>query len=273
MLGQGWPQKKSALYLKLGQWWINYDEFYSETGSVQKLNRTRSFGSTSIYAEYGVTNRLTAIVYFPFFSKATIYKQVNAYTGAVIQEGEKLSALGDTNVAVKYGVPLPNNIYVSTSLTLGFPTGVYPEEEISSTSLQTGDGEFNQMLTLGVASSISLGQYFPYFSLSGGFNNRTEGYSDEWRVLFEAGIKIRGFTFLFKTDMVETLRNGTFNENLVGSNLIGNNTEYMRLSPELIWNINDQFGLTASLFKPVSGTSFFSETYYAIGIVWKTQSE
>jgi len=269
-IGQGWPQEENGLYLKLGQWWVNYDEFYDENGEAQGLGRTRSFGNTSIYAEYGITKNLTAIVYFPFFSKATIYKQVNAFTGNVIQEGEQLSSLGDSDLTVKYSWPIFDQIYISSSITLGFPLGNFPEDDFQSTNtLQTGDGEFNQMLTLGGASSFNVGRYFPYISLSGSFNNRTEGYSDEWRFLFETGINIRSFTFIIKVDGIESLQNGALNNNLVGGNLIGNNTEYLRISPEIGWGFTDQFGLSLSLFETLSGQLIFSETSYAIGIYWK----
>jgi len=169
--GGGWPQPKGAIYFKLSQWWIIYDQYYDENGMVLS-DRTRSIGHTSIYAEYGITDRFTAIAYMPFFSKATLFEQLNTQSGNIVEEGDKVTSVGDAQVAIKYNLindkTAPVNISLSTILgiPLGESNGGYDG------TLQTGDGEFNQMLRVDASGSVKIGNLYPYYSVYAAVNNR-----------------------------------------------------------------------------------------------------
>jgi len=99
----GWPQPKGHGFFKLSEWWIVSDQHYTDQGRIDP-NLTNGIFNTSIYAEYGFTNRLTGIIYAPIFSRSLHYNTVSATTGEVSIAGEAINSIGDFDVSVKYGV-------------------------------------------------------------------------------------------------------------------------------------------------------------------------
>ena len=65
--GGGWPQPKGSGFIKYSNYWLIADQHYTGSGLIDP-NRTNGIFSTSIYAEYGITDRLTGVVYFPFLT-------------------------------------------------------------------------------------------------------------------------------------------------------------------------------------------------------------
>ena len=61
--GGGWPQPKGKGYFKLSQNFIISPYYYSPSGEIIDIT-TISLYTTSVYAEYGLTSRLTGILYF-----------------------------------------------------------------------------------------------------------------------------------------------------------------------------------------------------------------
>ncbi|MDX1628917.1 MAG: hypothetical protein R3345_09480, partial [Fulvivirga sp.] len=100
--GGGWPQPKKSGYIKLNQWIVIADQYYTPAGDIIPI-RTTGLYTSSIYLEYGLTDRLTGILYFPFFSRSTLNKQVLA-DGTLLDEGDELNGVGDTDLTFKYGL-------------------------------------------------------------------------------------------------------------------------------------------------------------------------
>ncbi len=263
LAGGGWPREKGKIYMKLSGWWIVADQHYTNTGMIDP-NLTRANYLTSIYAEYGITNRLTGIVYFPFFSRAVVNDQVSGTTGELISEGDALNSIGDTDIQLKYGILQEGSVKISLSLTLGLPTG--NSSGGRDGSLQTGDGEFNQLITVDASRSFPLGKINTYATLSAGFNNRTEGFSDEFRYLVEAGLTIGKFIGIVRINAVHSLKNGEDNFNSSGTSLFGNNVSYTAFSPEIGFNISDKFGLTAGYSTAFSGELIFARPSFTAGV-------
>ena len=261
--GGGWINEKYSWYLKFGQQWVNYNQYYNFDGILTE-DRTRSLGETYIYAEYGMTNKLNAIVYLPFFSKATIFQQVNTANGQIVQDGESFSSIGDMNVSIKYGVLKEKLLVMSTTLTLGLPFG--KTRKGTDQSLQTGDGEFNQMLSLDASSSFMLGKLKPYWSTYIGFNNRTEGFSDEVRYGIELGTSIRRWWFILKSRAIKSLRNGNAGDNLFFNGLLLNNSEYIMVVPEIAYEFSENWGLSINYTKVVTGKLIFAQPAYSFSI-------
>jgi len=69
---------------------------------------------------------------------------------------------------------------------------------------------------------------------------------------------------------VKSFDNGSLNDQLVGTNIGGNNTEFVMVEPEMILNFSDHVGLSFTYSKPVSGKLIFSEPSYTIGISYKS---
>ena len=122
------------------------------------------------------------------------------------------------------------------------------------------------MLSIDVSSSLKMGKLYPYVSTFAGFNNRTEGFSDEFRFGFETGLSIGNFTGIFKVFGIRSFRNGSLDDNLFYSGLLVNNSEYLILSPELAYNFSKKWGLSFNYSKAVSGRLMFVSPAYTIGV-------
>lgn len=264
--GGGWPQPKNSWYLKIYEWWILSNQHYTSSGGIDP-NATRGTYFTNLYAEYGITERFTGILYLPFFARVTLHEQVSGTNGGVIAEGDALNSIGDIDFAIKYALIRNKPVVVSATLLLGFPTGT--AEGGNDGSLQTGDGEFNQLLRVDVSGSIKVGNKYPYASSYFGYNNRTGGYSDEFVFGLETGITLNKWIPIIRFDAVLSTRNGDPNFNSDGTSLFSNNREYLAISPEINYSIKDKMGVTANAGFAVKGKLIFANPSYSIGVFFK----
>ncbi|MGB0525088.1 MAG: hypothetical protein ACPGJS_19095, partial [Flammeovirgaceae bacterium] len=208
--GGGWTKKKGTGYFKLSQWWLISDQHFTSTGAIDP-NQTMGLFNTSIYAEYGLTDRFTSIVYAPLFSRALFYNQISGTTGEVLTSGEAINSIGDTDITLKYGLIQDKKIVLSSSLMLGLPLG--NNSGGSAGNLQTGDGEFNQMIRLDASTSLNIKNLPTFYTIYAGVNNRTNGFSDEFRYGIEAGFlafdsKVIGVGRLYG---IQSFQNGNTN--------------------------------------------------------------
>lgn len=264
--GGGWPQPKKSMYLKIYEWWILSDSHFSSTGGIDP-NATRGTYFTSVYAEYGLTDRLTQIINFPFFTRTTLHEQVSGTTGDVILEGDAINSIGDIDMAFKYAIVRDKPIVVAGTILFGLPTG--NSDGGRDGSLQTGDGEFNQLLRIDASGSFKLGSKYPFATIYGGYNNRTGGYSDEIVGGVEVGVTLGKWTPILRSDMVFTTNNGDPNFNSDGSSLFSNNREFISLAPELNYNIRDNFGISVNAGFALYGRLIFANPTYSAGLFFK----
>ncbi|MGI9542045.1 MAG: hypothetical protein ACR2MX_02235, partial [Cyclobacteriaceae bacterium] len=163
---------------------------------------------------------------------------------------------------LKYGLITDRPIVVSASLLLGLPIGKTAGGETGI--LQTGDGEFNQLVRLEASTSVGNG----YFTLLAGFNNRTNDFSDEVHYGFEVGYtyneKLLG---LVKVNGVSSLNNGNASGS-AGSTIFSNNTEFISIAPELNYNLSDKWGISGSAAFAVSGKNILAAPNYNLGVFY-----
>ena len=264
--GGGWPQPKNTWYLKIYEWWILSNQHYTGSGGIDP-NATRGTYFTNVYAEYGISDRFTGMVHLPFFARVTLHEQVSGTTGDVISEGDALNAIGDIDLAVKYALIRNKPVVVGVTLLLGLATG--NSEGGKDGSLQTGDGEFNQLLRVDVSGSFKIGKKYPYASGYVGYNNRTGGYSDEFVFGVETGITLNKWIPIIRLDAVKSTQNGDINFNSDGTSLFSNNREYIAISPELNYSINDKIGVSAGAGFALKGKLIFANPSYSLGIFFK----
>ncbi len=263
--GGGWPQPKNKLYLKIFQWWVLSDEHFTDTGGIDP-NVTSGIFNTGVYGEYGITNRFTGIVYFPFYSRAYFNNTISGTTGETITPGEAINSVGDAIVSAKYGLIVNGPIILSATISLGLPLGV--DDGGSNNTLQTGDGEFNQLLRFDASTSANIGGINTFYNIYAGINNRTNGFSDELWAGVEAGAtlwedKIIGLARLYT---VQSLQNGDSNDIPNSTSIFANNSEHLTISPELGIKITDQIGISGTAAFPISGRLIFSDPSYSAGI-------
>ncbi len=259
--GGGWPQPKGGGFLKLGQNMIIADQFYQPNGELTDI-RTISLFTTSLYGEYGITDRLTAVAYVPFFVRSTLNREEDP-AGELVSEGDFINSVGDTNLGLKYGILTDGPVVVSVGLTLGLPLGSTSGGETGI--LQTGDGEFNQLIT--VEASRSFGSLYTTALL--GFNNRTEGFSEEFRYGFEAGYRFGKLIAQLRLFGVESFENGDMQPGGGGNSIFANNTEFLSVTPEIAYNLTEKLGVSVSAGFALSGKRILADPNYGVGVYWQ----
>ncbi len=264
----GWPKPKNGGYFKLGQWWLIGTEHFTDQGLIDP-NVTNGIYFTNVYGEYGVTDRLTAVVYFPFFARTLFNNTVSGTTGEILEAGEAVNSIGDIDLGIRYGLVQKGSFALSAGLTLGIPSGRTGGG--SDGALQTGDGEFNQLVTLEAGQGLSFGKVNGFTKAHIGFNNRTQGFSDEFRFGIEAGATIfnEKVTLIARLFGIESFQNGVLPSQSTGTSIFANNTEHLTFGPEVAYHFNKNFGLSAGLAKPLSGRLIYSNTAYNVGVFYQ----
>ena len=264
--GGPWPQMKGHGYFKLAEWWTVFDQHYTDAGMVDP-NVTTGIFNTLFYGEYGITDRLTATVSGPVFSRNYMNNLKSRTTEEIIVPGEAINGVGDINLGIKYGLTKPGSKYpVSISLILGLPTGIASGG--SQGNLQTGDGEFNQMIRTDIGRSFKVGNLPFYTSAYAGFNNRTNQFSEEVRFGAElgAGFFKEKLWANIKFNSVNSLKNGATAETVSSTSIFANNTEFNTISFQLNYYVTEKFGFSADYTEILSGEIIAAAPSYSIGV-------
>lgn len=266
--GGGWPQPKGHGFFKLSQWWVIGTQHFTDTGLIDP-NVTNGIFNTSLYAEYGFTDRFTGVLYFPFYSRAYFNNTVSGTTNEVIVSGEAINSIGDTDIGLQYGLIKDKPVVLSVAVILGLPLG--NESGGTAGNLQTGDGEFNQLLKFDAGTGFKIGKLNAYATAYAGYNNRSKGFSDEFRYGIEAGATFwkDRITTIARFIGVKSLKNGDLNELPNSTSIFANNSEHFSFSPEIAYNINDKWGVSAGFGKALTGKIIFANTSYMFGVYYK----
>lgn len=267
LAGGGWVHHKGRGYFKISQWWVVADKHYTDTGDTDP-NITMGTFNTSLYGEYGITDRLNVQAYIPFFSRSYHNEVVSGTTGSLSIAGNAVNSFGDTNIGLKYGLLTDKPIVLSAHMWLGLPFGKndYDPNDTAVVPLLTGDGEFNQIIGLTASTSKALGKINAFTSLGVEFNNRTNGFSDETRVNFELGaVFIEKLILVYKLQWLNSLQNGDSNvEN--GASIFSNNAEFLAYTYEIAYNVTDKIGITFNYGSVYSAKLIFASPSYSAGV-------
>jgi len=163
----GWTRKSKTYFVKMSYSFFGSKNYYNIDGELLETAEFRQ-QSVNLYGEYGITDRLTAIVQMPLV-------RWNGF-----ESTETVSGIGDLRTELKYAI-LRDRFPLAISVAPEFPTGpndLFARNETNTfeqINLPTGDGEFNIWTTL--AGSVSHPKIPLYTSASVAFNYRTE-YQD-----------------------------------------------------------------------------------------------
>ncbi|MFT6333587.1 MAG: hypothetical protein ACI86M_000347 [Saprospiraceae bacterium] len=264
--GGPWTQQKGVGYFKLSEWWITYDKHYTDSGELDP-NITSGIYNSSFYGEYGLSDRFTTILYAPLFSRNFYNNQVSGTTGEVTLVGEAINSIGDINVSFKYGLTGPGAKFpIAATLTLGLPTGSTGGGELGI--LQTGDGEFNQSIQIDAGTGFQIGKTNAYFSTFAGVNNRTNGFSEEFKYGLEvgAGLFNQKLWLIARLNGVESFNNGNLGENINSTSIFADRAEYTSYGLEAAYYITKQFGISASFASAFRGKIIAAAPSYSVGV-------
>ncbi len=265
--GGPWPQKKGKGYFKLSEWWIVFDEHYTSSG-FKDPNVTTGIFNTTFYGEYGFTDRFTGIINAPIFSRTYNNNIISSTNGDVVAPGEAFNGVGDFDLGLKYGLTKPGaKIPISASLTLGLPTGKTGEGSLGN--LQTGDGEFNQLLQIDAGRGFQLNdKTSAYVSAYIGINNRSNGFSTEFRYGIEGGVGLANSKVWVTGRLTasESFKNGDTAATSITTSIFANNSEFLSLGAEVSYYITKKFGVSASIAGAVKGEIIAAAPSYSIGV-------
>ena len=265
LAGGPWPQPKSKGYFKLSEWWVVFDEHYTDTG-LRDPNTTNGVFNTLLYAEYGLSNRLTGIFNGAIFSRNYMNNVRSLTTGEIVVPGESLNGIGDINIGLKYGLNPSSSVPISVSLILGLPTGKSSGGSLGA--LQNGDGEFNQMIQIDVGKGFQIGNSNGYFSIYSGINNRTNEFSEEFHFGGEVGLSFFSSRLWLagKINVVESFKNGSTAASTTATSIFANNAEFTSITAEANYYLSEKFGLSLSVSTATRGEIIAAAPSYSFGV-------
>jgi len=266
--GGPWTQKKGNAYIKLSEWWTVFDKHYTDSGLLDP-NVTTGVFNTSLFVEYGISDRFTTTFNGPVFSRNLMNNLRSRTTNEIVVPGEALNSLGDIDLGLKYSLTKPESqIPVALSLILGLPTGTISGG--SQGNLQTGDGEFNQLIQIDAGKGFSLGKQSLYLAAYSGINNRTNEYSEEIRYGLEIGLGIFNQKLWLQTKLnaVESFKNGSTAETITSTSLFANNSEFTSISFEASYYFTKRIGLSAGIATAIKGEIIAAAPSYTVGVFY-----
>ena len=261
-----WTQEKGKGYYKIGAWWIEADEHYTNTGLVDP-NATRGLFITNFFGRYGLNDKITLIGYIPH---TRVYQNAQVFSSGREQiPGEQFSSLGDINLGTEYQVGKKKGWVYSISLSLGLPTG--KNRGGSDGSYQTGDGEFNQLLRFHTGKSYQLGAQQFYAKASVGVNQRSNGFSDEFHANIETGTKVfkEKLLLLLRSSTIQSFHNGSLDASNSNGSIFANNVEVVNLGGELIYRFSPKLSWGLSGSYPLMGRVLYRAPAFSTGISYQ----
>ncbi len=266
--GGPWPQPKGKGYFKLSEWWIVFDQHYTDQGLLDP-NVTNGVFNTFFYGEYGLSDRFTIIANAPLFSRSFNNNLRSATTNEVLAPGDAINSIGDIDLGFKYGISkVGAKIPVALSLSFGLPTG--NSSGGIQNNLQTGDGEFNQIIQLDAGHGFKLGKKSSYVSGYLGFNHRTKGFSEEFRLGLEFGLGFLKEKLWINTkfNLVESLKNGDTAAEVNSTSIFANNSEFASIAIEANYYITKKIGISAGMAGAFRGEIIAAAPSYNVGIFY-----
>lgn len=262
-----WPKPKGNAYFKLYEFWLQFDQHYTSNGEIDP-NATLGLYNTALYGEYGITDRLTVFGNIPFFSRSTINNQLSGTRGNIIIPGDAINGFGDVDLGLRLGLTRPGApVALAASVSFGLPLG--EDAGGAQMNLQTGDGEFNQTLLLEAGKSFRFGgKTDGYVSANLGINNRSNGFSDEWRFGLEAGLNIahKRVWLIGRLMGSESMFNGETAASNPTTSIFSNNAEYLSVGGEVNVYLTKKLGVSAGVAGALSGRIIAAAPAFSAGV-------
>lgn len=253
--GGGWTQKKSGGFFILEYRFLKSSKYLDDLGEHIQIPELTD-ASFNIYGEYGLTEKLTISLNFPFYK---MLKKDVSYHPGIYGNLEKSNGIGDPDLGLRYNVYSVGQTVLSTSFILGIPIS----NKVDSV-LPLSDGEFNQIFGFEIGHS-----FYPipaYFTGEIKFNNRTNGYSDQLYYAIEGGYNLfKNLLLNLRLHAVQSLHNGT-KENKDFTLLFANNQQFIAYKFGAFYNLNKNLGITTSFESGIIAYNIQSAPVFTIGM-------
>ncbi|MCP4443398.1 MAG: hypothetical protein GY810_31230 [Aureispira sp.] len=252
-----WPRKKNGLYAQLGFYAVTPTARLWGTGfKTRLLNRPVFDGTAQLYAEYGITDKLTVFTSLPlrgvFAGKSVSSDDSTAIAApdTLLSKGI-LVGMGNYELGGKYTIVNKDGFVFAAFANFSAPTGVPLKNKVLlATDLRTAYPTWGIMPGL----AVGYGSAKIYTYLDAGFNFRTHGYSHEFIGNFEFGYKLfdriylgaalnARFPLAGKRDIPEK----ALDDQAIHTGLYINNQHYLALTIKAHIPFNEQLGMHLSL--------------------------
>ncbi len=257
--GGGWTQPKGASFFILEYRFLKSSKYLDGSG-VHKQIPELTDASFNLYGEYGLTEKLTLSLNFPF------YKMLNkdvSFRPEIYGNLEERSGVGDLDFGIRYKVYSFGQTVLSAALLFGIP--VSKDEE---SVLPLSDGEFNQLFGFEIGHS-----FYPanaYLTGEVKFNNRTEGFSDQLYYAVEAGYNLfENLLVNVRLHAIQSLHNGN-RQNSESLLLFANNQQFIAYKFGAFYNLMENMGITASFESGIIAYNIQSAPVLTLGLFIKS---
>jgi len=254
VFGGAWPQKKGSGYYKLSFRYLNGDNIYNSDGVKIPIAKFKDF-TIGAFGSFGITEKLTGFLNVTLF-KSTTLDSASQDAGF----DTDVSGFGDIDIGVKYGLFKFDKTVISGKLVFGIPTG----KGTPDGGLLTGDGEFNQ--AIGIEAGHSFWPVKVYLTEGILFNNRTNGFSDDFRYYIESGVNISSIlSLIVRLHGVISFNNGDPNVK-GGFGIYSNNQQYLAYNAELVYKFTTNWGISAYYESGTNGKNIISAPIISVGV-------
>ncbi|MBT2162194.1 hypothetical protein [Zobellia barbeyronii] len=235
----GWTREAKGFYVQATASYFSSNDYYTTEGRLADQGSTFNSSGLLLYGEYGISNRLTAIVDVPLV-------RLNSFSTT-----ETVGGVGNIQLAVKY--KLLKNFPLSLQVALDIPSNdgenfaqsKSPDDfgQINEINLPLSDGEFNVWTTLAASHGFANGK--TYASAFTSINFRTESFSNQLQVGAEVGHLFFDKLYLIgKLKIQEKLSSEINNQS--GSFLYGEGTTFTNIGITSMYKLNDHLNLVAN---------------------------
>lgn len=261
----GWARAKNDTYFQAGASFLSSDNYHNLAGDGLKTTRFLQ-KNINFYGEYGLTDRLTAIV-------QTAPVRINRYetTEAVVAPSDLRFDLKYALLRKNWPVSLAIGPEVPISKKNNFAKHKKPNDLgiFEQANLATTDGETNVWTTLAV--SKSWGKYKGWATTFAAYNLRTRGFTDQIHGGFEVGYKIRKPFYVKIRGTILASVSDDPNPNVPFFR--GEGTEMSAVSGGFGWQFSKHFGMTADYWKcfsfPVKARNAYVGPVASVGFFYK----
>lgn len=275
MAQSGWTQRQNSGYFKLSQNFVRAGSFFNPDGDIIDITTTSVY-ITGVYGEYGITDRLTALINAPLFVRSTINNKESTVDGTIIP-GDEFNGIGDISLGAVYGLihSKPSVLAISGMVKLPSGNNVGGNSEL----LQSGDGAWGFTALLQGSHS-----FYPkplYVSVHAGYQWRgvadleystgteTVNYDDAARWGIELGwTPGEHWQVAFKIAQVIALSNGTGGGVTGGSSIFGNSISYFSLTPEAGYFLDNGIGFTLAVGTAAFAQNILAAPSFNVGVVY-----
>ncbi len=259
--GGAWIPEKGEGLIIVSQRSISGNFYFSGSGEIIE-SPNFSILTTNFYGEYGLSNKLAIILYSPFLTYASQSEGIDGKGNRY--DADNALGFGDLDLGLKYNF-YNKKFVVSTSLYLGIPSGNYKAG--NTKHLHLGDGDFSQLIRLDLSKAFNKS----YFNFYGGFNNRTNGFSEDIQAGAEIGRRKGSFIYILKVDSRTSLYNGQKPETK-SFGIYSNNLEYMGITPQIIYEYK-KIAFLAEVGFAASGKNIIASPSFNLGVLFNIKKK